>query len=479
MRCSDHRCSGCWLAGLLLAAVTAASEWPALTAHAAQHLFSTAGLATAWLLYPLIKALHEGRMRWPCGAGAARCTKSASACCSWCPRPTSMLRPLPLSRTAGSARWSARPASWSSWRWRRWRWCVWLATPAGLGPRRWRSCVMVIGVVHAAVQRQPAAALRRLLRAVRPARRAQPRARAATPSGATAASLVLRERTERRPPRPASASGWSAYAPLSSAYRLALSVTLVIVLWLGGQWLLLGALLARSMSRWPCCCDAAASMVAPGDADRCRPVRDQARRAPAPAAGWPWRARGAAVAGCRCRTRTRRAGRGVAARAGAGACRRSTASSPSCRWPTARGRAGRPAGRARQPRTRCRPRAAREPARRPARRALPAAAARPDAAQNLALDIERTQAELARAGRAHRAARGARAGGRHAGDAQARPTCSAATAAAAPLGHVLAADALRVRAAVPEHDAHLVRHRLHRAEVRLADAPDARAARHV
>lgn len=48
-----------WCAGLLLAAVGAATEWPALRAHAAQRLGSPGFLVLMWGLYPLLKALHE------------------------------------------------------------------------------------------------------------------------------------------------------------------------------------------------------------------------------------------------------------------------------------------------------------------------------------------------------------------------------------------------------------------------------------
>lgn len=48
-----------WALGLLLAVWTAAAEWPALRAHAAQRLDSPGFLLLMWLLYPVVKALHE------------------------------------------------------------------------------------------------------------------------------------------------------------------------------------------------------------------------------------------------------------------------------------------------------------------------------------------------------------------------------------------------------------------------------------
>ena len=48
-----------WLLGVLLAVWAAAAEWPALRAHAAQRLDSPGFLLLMWLLYPGIKALHE------------------------------------------------------------------------------------------------------------------------------------------------------------------------------------------------------------------------------------------------------------------------------------------------------------------------------------------------------------------------------------------------------------------------------------
>ena len=49
----------CWLALLSIAALAGASEFAALRAHATQLLARPSSYAVAWLLYPLVKALHE------------------------------------------------------------------------------------------------------------------------------------------------------------------------------------------------------------------------------------------------------------------------------------------------------------------------------------------------------------------------------------------------------------------------------------
>ncbi len=95
----------------------------------------------------------------------------------------------------------------------------------------------------------------------------------------------------------------------------------------------------------------------------------------------------------------------------------------------------------------------------------------PNAAQNLALDVERVQAEIQRADeRIERLqVRAALAGTLtmpRQGDLLGAYVRHGIT-----IGHVLAPGELRVRAAVAEADGHLVRHRSRGAEVRLADAP--------
>jgi putative peptide zinc metalloprotease protein len=48
-----------WLAVMVLAALTAGANWTALYTYGQQHLLSPRYLALSWLLFPLIKALHE------------------------------------------------------------------------------------------------------------------------------------------------------------------------------------------------------------------------------------------------------------------------------------------------------------------------------------------------------------------------------------------------------------------------------------
>lgn len=48
-----------WLAAILIAALAAGAHWDALYAHGRDHLISPRYLALAWVLFPLIKGLHE------------------------------------------------------------------------------------------------------------------------------------------------------------------------------------------------------------------------------------------------------------------------------------------------------------------------------------------------------------------------------------------------------------------------------------
>ena len=48
-----------WLTAMLLSAGLALVEWPALHAHGVQQFASAGNLAMAWLIYPLMKAVHE------------------------------------------------------------------------------------------------------------------------------------------------------------------------------------------------------------------------------------------------------------------------------------------------------------------------------------------------------------------------------------------------------------------------------------
>jgi putative peptide zinc metalloprotease protein len=96
----------------------------------------------------------------------------------------------------------------------------------------------------------------------------------------------------------------------------------------------------------------------------------------------------------------------------------------------------------------------------------------PSAAQNLVLDIDRLQAQVQRLQeRINDLQVRAHADGRLS-LLQASDLPGSYVRQGSTVGYVLAADALRVRAAVAEADAHLVRHRWQAASVRLADEPD-------
>ncbi len=96
----------------------------------------------------------------------------------------------------------------------------------------------------------------------------------------------------------------------------------------------------------------------------------------------------------------------------------------------------------------------------------------PNAAQNLLLDMERIRSELARTDeRIGQLDVRAQVAGTLVMPRQGDLFGSFSRRGDL-LGHVLAADALRVRAAVPEPDAHLVRNRLNHVSVRLVDAPE-------
>lgn len=95
----------------------------------------------------------------------------------------------------------------------------------------------------------------------------------------------------------------------------------------------------------------------------------------------------------------------------------------------------------------------------------------PNAAQNQALEIERLQAEIDRADQriAQLQVRAAAAG--RLAMARQQDLLGSYMRQGRTLGHVLSAEDMRIRAAVTGSDVHLVRHRLRDAEVRLADAP--------
>ena len=279
---------------------------------------------------------------------------------------------LRVSPRANSAPSSAQPASWSNWRWPRWRWRSGsTASPAWCAT--WRFAVMFIGSVstllfngNPLLRFDAYYVLCDLLDLPNLAPR----------SNACWSTLLRRHLLRDRAEAPQMAAGeakWLAlYAPLSFAYRLALSLS--IVLWLGGKWLFLGlfaaaylvlSLLLRPLLGWA---RQALASAAPGrELNR---VRAALARAGAGRRAAAVRAAAAVHHG--------RTGRRLAARAGAGApggrrLHRRTAGD------------GRRAGRSRPGAGACstirisltaRQRIA-EPPRRPARRPVPGDAARP------------------------------------------------------------------------------------------------------
>ena len=454
-----------WLVGMAVASLVAASEWPALGAHASRQLASPGSLAMAWLIYPLMKALHElghalAVRRWggevhDVGIGLMFLVPApyvdASAAAAF---------PRRLQRAMVGAAGVVVELSLAAlgfW--------VWLATQPG-AVHDLAFGVMFIGTASTLLfNGNP------LLRfdAYHVMCDLFELPNLAARSNAWWGQRLARGLLGSRAPRPEHAPSerkwlW-AYAPLSLGYRVALSA--VMVLWLGGQWLLLGGV----------------ALVYVVFTVLLQPV-----------VGWARQALGATQPGqALARLRLRLA---LVAAAGAAALcvvplPLSTVA-PAVVWlpeasqvrpevdgfvaelPVADG-------------------AQVEPGDLLVRLESPELLAQreqlasrleglrvehfqqllndPGTAQNLALDTERVQAEVRRADEriAQLQVRARTAG-----------TLSMPHQADLPgafmrhgitLGHVLAPGGLRVRAAVPEPDAHLVRNRLHHADVRLADAP--------
>ncbi len=455
-----------WLAAMLLAALTAAAEWPALKAHAEQHLFSTGSLALAWLLYPLMKGLHEAAhalavRRWggevhEIGIGLLFLVPApyvdASAATAFPQR-----RQRALVGAAGIMVELALAALGLG---------VWLFTQPGWVHNA-AFMLMTIGVTST------------LLFNGNPLLRFDAYHVMCdlfdVPNLGARSSAWWHQRLGRwllgsRAEMPASAAGerkWLvAYAPLSYAYRVVLSCALVI--WLGGQWLVLALLAALYF--------VVTTLLMP-----LRAWSRQAMQAATPGSSQ-----------ARVRLRLGLLTAGVAALLFLAPLPHSTVA-PAVVWlpeqaqvrpeidgfvvalPLADGAAVKPgdlllrldnpelvssrdqlAGRLDGLQVEHYQMLLRDP----------------NAAQNLLLDIERTRAELARIDEriAQLNVRAQVAGTLvmpRQGD-----LLGAYSRRGALLGHVLAADALRVRAAVPEQDAHLVRHRLEHVEVRMVDAPD-------
>lgn len=453
-----------WLAVVLLGAWNAALEWPALVAHARDHLFNVGGLIAAWLLYPLMKGLHElahalAVRRWggevrEAGLGLMCLVPApyvdASAATAFVHR-----RQRAMVGAAGIMVELALAALGLA---------LWLATEPGW-LRDAAFVLMAIGVASTLLfNGNPLLRLDAYhvlcdlcelpnLGARSNAWWSQRLARGLLGSAAASPPVAAGERP------------WLfAYAPLSLAYRLALSVGLV--LWLGGHWLVAALLAALYV---------AVSLVL------------------LPLGNWSRRALQAAAPGsgqARVRLRLGLLFAGVMALLFLAPLPHTTVA-PGVVWlpeqahvrpqvdgfvtelPLADGQAVVPGDlllRLSNPELAF--------GREQVAGRLEGLQAEhyqllmrdPSAAQNLALDIQRTHDELARLDeRIGQLEVRAQLAGTLVMPKQLDLLGAYARRGDA-LGYVLAAEALRVRAAVPEHAAHLVRERLMGVQVRTADA---------
>ena len=196
-----------WLLALLATAVAAGSEWAALRAHAALFLASPLALAALWLVYPPMKALHE--------LGHALVVRRFGGEVHEAGIGLMLLLPAPYVDASAASAFTRRRQRALVGRGRRRRGADALdARLLGLAghPARPPARPRADGDdprrrVHPAVQRQPAAALRRLPRAVRRRRPAQPgrpqrrlvAARAVAPAAGAAASRRRRTRRANAP----------------------------------------------------------------------------------------------------------------------------------------------------------------------------------------------------------------------------------------------------------------------------------------
>jgi putative peptide zinc metalloprotease protein len=454
-----------WLAAMGIALVAAAIEWPALRSHASHNLLGTGSVLTAVVVYPLMKALHElghalALRRWggevhEFGIGLLFLVPApyvdASAASAFAQRTQRA-----MVGAAGIVVELTLAALGLG---------VWLLTQPGLVNDVAFSVLLIGSASTLLFNGNPL--LRFDAYHVMCDLFAVPNL--ASRSGAWWSRYLGRWLLGSRADLPEHAGGerkwlW-AYAPLSWAYRIALSVTLV--LWLGGHWLLLGLLAFMYMTLTVLL----------------RPLL-----------GWSRQALAAAQPGrelARLRLRL-----GVVALVAAFALfvvplPHSTVA-PAVVWlpekaqvrpevdgfvvelPVADGAQVQPGDllvRLENPELR----ASRDQlaSRLEGLRVeyFQQLLRDPNAAQNLALDVDRVQAEVQRA--TERIARlevRAQAAGTLAMPLQA-DLLGTFMRHGITLGHVLAPDELRVRAAVAEADVHLVLHRLHQAQVRLADAP--------
>ena len=454
-----------WLAAMALALLAVAIEWPALRSHAAQHWSSTASLAMASLIYPLMKALHELGHALAVRRWGGEVHEVGIGLLFFMPAPY-----VDASAATAFARRSQRAAVGAAGL------VVELALAAlGLGLFLLTQPGLVHDVAFGVLFIGTASTL---LFNGNPLLRFDAyhvmcdlfdvpnlASRSSAWCGHRLGRLLLGGRGEA-PPHAAGERDWLwAYAPLSLAYRAVLSVALV--LWLGGQWLLLGlfafvystaTVLLRPLAGW-----ARQSLAA------AQPGREQARLklrlgllAVAAATALfvvplPLVTIAPAVVWLPEKAQVRPEVDGFVAE-----------------LPVADGaqvepgdllvRLDNPELLAQREQLESRLDGLRvEHFQQLLRDA--------SAAQNLTLDLERAQAELQRLGeRVAQLEVRAQVAGTLAMPRQA-DLLGAYRRHGSTLGHVLAPAEMRVRAAIAEPDAYLVRHRLQHASVRLADAP--------
>lgn len=454
-----------WLAAMLLAGGVAAAEWPALKAHAAQQMVGVGSLGLVWLFYPLMKGLHEAAhalavRRWggevhEVGIGLMLLVPApyvdASAATAFAHR---------LQRAAVGAAGIMVELALAAL-----ALCVWLATQPG-----WvHNAAFVLMFIGAAST---------LLFNGNPLLRFDAYhvvcdlfdlpnlgERSAAWWRQRLGRWFLGSRAEVPPHAPSERKWLFVYAPLSLAYRVALAMTLV--LWLGGQGLLLALLAAlyvgvtlvllplRAWARL------ALQAAAPGAGQARVRLRLGLLAAFVAAllflAPLPHSTVAPAVVWLPDEAQVRAQGDGFVAELpqADGAAVRAGDLLVLLSDPELESERGRLAGRLEGLQV----------------EHYQLLMHDPNAAQNLALDIDRAHAELARVSeRIDGLQVRAQIAGTLVMPRQA-DLLGAYRRHGASLGYVLAPGSLRVRAAVAEPDAHLVRHRLQGAEVRLADAP--------
>jgi putative peptide zinc metalloprotease protein len=454
-----------WLLGMLVAVVVAAIEWPALRSHASQQLLSSGNLVLAALIYPLMKALHELGHALAVRRWGGEVHEIGIGLLFFVPAPyvdasAATAFPHRSQRAMVGAAGVIVELTLAAL-----GLCVWLLTQPGL-VHNIAFGVLLIGSAST------------LLFNGNPLLRFDgyhvmcdlfevPNlgARSSAWWSQHLGRWLLGSRAER-PAHAASERRWLwAYAPLSLAYRIVLSVGLV--LWLGGQWLLLGlaafvyvvvTVLLQPLLGWS---RQAMSAAQPGrELARLR-LRLGLVALTAAAALFvvplPFSTVAPAVVWLpeKAQVRPEVDGFVVELPVADGAHVHPGDLLLRLENPELRSSRDQLASRLEGLRVEHFQQLLRDP----------------NAAQNLAVDIDRLQAEVQRASeRIAQLEVRAQSAGTLVMPRQA-DLRGAYMRHGITLGHVLAADELRVRAAVAEADAHLVRHRLRGAEVRLSDAP--------